>query len=98
MYEIRRRVNAKKQHMTTRAKSNSSLKNSRPNRAVAETPLNLDGKLALTSQELSRAIGVSVRTLFQWRKEGILNPIIHRQTVIYPIAEVQRFLATRSSR
>ena len=81
--------------MPKREESKSSPKKSNPARMHAESPINFDGKLALSSHELSKAIGVSVRTLYDWRKEGLLNPIVHRQTVIYPIAEVQRFLSTR---
>jgi len=53
--------------------------------------------LALRPRDAARMLGVSPRTLFEWTKNGLLPHIKIGRTVLYPVAELQAWLARQSA-
>lgn len=63
---------------------------------AAKTPNDKSTKLALTDYEAAEAIGVSVRTLRNWRyltpKKGPKYARVGGR-IVYPVRELEKFLA-----
>lgn len=80
-------------------KSKSAIKQAnrtKTNPVLAATPVNLDGRLSLSTQECCQVLGISVRTLHDWRKEGIVHAFKNKQTILYPVDELKRLLNSRT--
>lgn len=63
-------------------------------------PANLASPLALRPRETAKALGISARHLWQMTKDGNV-PCVRvgsgkRQTVLYPVAELQAWLARQT--
>ena len=51
-------------------------------------------RLAYTKAEACSALGISPTTLWRLEKRGLLRPVKHLRTLLYPLRELERFLAT----
>ena len=51
-------------------------------------------RLAYTKKEACAALGVGPTTLWRLEKRGLLRPVKHLRTLLYPLRELERFLAT----
>lgn len=64
-------------------------------------PTELASPLALRPREAAKALGISARHLWQLTKDGLI-PCVRvgsgtRKTVLYPVAELQTWLARQSA-
>ena len=64
-------------------------------------PTNLSSPLALRPREAAKALGISARHLWQLTKDGHI-PCVRvgsgtRKTVLYPLAELQAWLARQTA-
>jgi excisionase family DNA binding protein len=64
-------------------------------------PTDLSAPLALRPREAARMLSVSPRTLWEWTRTGILPSVRvgtgRRKTVLYPVAELQAWLARQAA-
>jgi excisionase family DNA binding protein len=65
-------------------------------------PIHLSSPLALRPREAAKALGISARHLWQLTKDGHI-PCVRvgsgtRKTVLYPVVELQAWLARQSAR
>lgn len=51
--------------------------------------------LALRPRDAARVLGVSVRTLQDWTRRGIVPCIRQGRVVLYPVSQLQEWLARR---
>lgn len=65
-------------------------------RIIAEIRRRGPDPLALSEPEAARAIGISVRSLFDLRKSLAIEHVKVGNRVIYPIAGIRRFLEERA--
>jgi excisionase family DNA binding protein len=61
--------------------------------------MGLPSPLSLRPRQAAKALGVSPRKLWEWTRAGII-PCVRigtgkRQTILYPVAELQGWLAQR---
>jgi excisionase family DNA binding protein len=68
--------------------------------ATIMVPTDLSAPLALRPREAAKALGISARHLWQLTKDGHI-PCVRvgsgtRKTVLYPVAELQAWLARRA--
>jgi excisionase family DNA binding protein len=69
--------------------------------AAIVVPTDLSAPLALRPREAAKALGISARHLWQLTKDGYI-PCVRvgsgtRKTVLYPVAELQAWLASQAS-
>jgi len=70
--------------------------------AMIMVPTDLSFPLALRPREAAKALGISTRHLWQLTKDGLI-PCVRvgsgkRKTVLYPVAELQSWLARQTAR
>jgi excisionase family DNA binding protein len=66
------------------------------------TPASVSSPLALRPREAAKALGISARHLWQMSKDGHI-PCVRvgsgtRKTVLYPVAELQAWLAQQATK
>ena len=96
--EIRDRINA-----TAEKRGRGRPRKARPSFAVTQIDASqpalvpLPGERLLRAKEAAKFLGISVPTLFRWRKEGNFARPIHlgARTVCYRLSDLQAFISSR---
>lgn len=61
----------------------------------------VSSQLALRPREAAKALGISPRTLWSWTKRGLVPHVRvgngRRQVVLYPVAQLQAWMAARAA-
>ena len=64
-----------------------------PERTASPTPC-----LALRPKEAARALGIGERLLWSLTHEGVIPHLRLGQAIVYPVAELERWLAERAGK
>ncbi len=54
-------------------------------------------RLALRPREAARELGICGRTLWTWTKEGRIPHVRMGKTILYPVSELQAWLAQQAA-